>query len=78
MQDKNIVKIRVDLTISQDDARHFKFLYDLYEKQGKTHDIQEFVNMIFLTGFSFVRGQFVGSIVSDINKNILNDFNKKG
>lgn len=64
--DKNITKINVEVVLSNEDAKFFEFVCDLNKKEGNFKTPREFVEFLFMTGFTFVRGQFIGSMMADM------------
>ena len=62
----NITKINVDVVLSKEDAKFFDFVCELNKKEGNFKSPKEFVEFLFMTGFTFVRGQFIGSMMADM------------
>jgi hypothetical protein len=68
-KEKNIVKIKVDLILKNEEAEFFNFLCATNDKCKTFTNIKEMVEFLFKTGFSFIHGHVVGSALA----NQLND-----
>ena len=62
----NITTIKVELMLKGEDAKFFDFICDLNKKEGNFNTPKEFIEFLFMTGFTFVRGQFIGSMMADM------------
>ena len=69
--DKHVVKINVDIVLKGEDAKFFNMLCDMNKKEGNFTSVKDFVEFLFMAGFTFIRGHFIGSMTAGLMKTVL-------